>query len=135
MFQLCYMGSHLQWLNEFKHTVCLKFLHWHPRFSLSYLGSLMWGVSIHATLLQSFYYLFTHMLHVSVTQPSSGRNIYIGNYTTDNGSIVFRILVTVMDNNSHRFLVIGDVVAIAALTIANCCTLFLGTSQCNFDLL
>jgi hypothetical protein len=34
------------------------------------------------------------------------------------------ILVNMMDNNSDRFLVIVDVVAVAALTIGNCCTLF-----------
>jgi hypothetical protein len=36
----------------------------------------------------SFYYLFTYLLHVSVLRSSSGRN-----YTTDNGSVVFRIVI------------------------------------------
>jgi hypothetical protein len=50
--------------------------------------------------------------------------MYVGNYTTDNGSVI-RILDNVMDNNSNRFVVIGDVVGVAALIIAkSCCILF-----------
>jgi hypothetical protein len=42
----------------------------------------------------------------------------IGNYTIDSESVVFRMLVNVIDDNSDRFLVIVDLVAVAALTIA-----------------
>jgi hypothetical protein len=53
--------------------------------------------------------------------------ICVSNYTTDNGSVVISVLVSVMDDNSDRFLVIVDLVAVAALIIANCyCTLFAG---------
>jgi hypothetical protein len=48
-------------------------------------------------------YSFIYMLHVSVVRPSSVEIYLSGNYTTDNGSVVIRILVTVMDNNSDRF--------------------------------
>jgi hypothetical protein len=37
----------------------------------------------------------------------------------NNGSVVYGILVNMLDNNSDRFLVIVDVVAVAALIIAN----------------
>jgi hypothetical protein len=49
-----------------------------------------------------FYYLF-NMLHVSVIRPSSGRNIFARNYSTDSRSVVFRILVDIVDNYSDRF--------------------------------
>jgi hypothetical protein len=55
-------------------------------------------------------------------RPSSGRKIYVGNYTTDNGSLIFSTLVNVIDNNNNNnnnnndtFLVIVDVVAVAHL--------------------
>jgi hypothetical protein len=48
-----------------------------------------------------FYYLF-NMLHISVIRPSSGRNIFARTYSTDNGSVVFRILVN-MNSYSDRF--------------------------------
>jgi hypothetical protein len=68
------------------------------------------GVQSMKYFYSSLYYLFTYLLHVSVVRPSSSRNIYVGNYTTANGSVFF-ILINVMDNNSDRFLVIADVVA------------------------
>jgi hypothetical protein len=43
-----------------------------------------------------YYLLFTSVLHVSVIRPSSSRNVFIGNYPRDNGSVVIRTLVTVM---------------------------------------
>jgi hypothetical protein len=45
------------------------------------------------------------MLHVSVIRPSSSRDIFARTYSTDNGSIVFRILVNIMNNYSDRLLI------------------------------
>jgi hypothetical protein len=44
---------------------------------------------------------------------------------TDNGSVVFRILVNLVDNGDG-FLATVDVVAVAELIIANCCTYLAG---------
>jgi hypothetical protein len=49
-----------------------------------------------------FYYLF-NMPHVSVIRPSSSRNIFARTYSTDDGSVVFRILLNIMNNYSERF--------------------------------
>jgi hypothetical protein len=51
----------------------------------------------------SYYLLFTKLLHVSVVQPSSSRNIFARNYSTDNGYVAFRILVNIMANYSDQF--------------------------------
>jgi hypothetical protein len=50
------------------------------------------------TIVGFYYLLFTSLLHVSVVLPSSDRNIFIGYYPSDNGYIVIRTLITVMDN-------------------------------------
>jgi hypothetical protein len=34
-------------------------------------------------------YSFTYLLHLSVVDHLQEENIYVGNYTTDNGSVVF----------------------------------------------
>jgi hypothetical protein len=58
-----------------------------------------------------YYLLFTELLQVLVVRPSSSRNIYIyiyiyiyaRNYSTDNGCVVFRILVSIMDHYGDQF--------------------------------
>jgi hypothetical protein len=57
------------------------------------------GFRLHNVITVGFYYLlFTSLLHGSVVRPYSTRNIFIGNYPSDIGSVVIRTLVTVMDN-------------------------------------
>jgi hypothetical protein len=56
---------------------------------------------------------------VNAVYSDTSRNIY----TTDNGSVVFRILVNLTDN-SDRFLMTVDVVAFAELTVAKLFYLF-----------
>jgi hypothetical protein len=45
------------------------------------------------------------MIHISVLRPSSSRRIFFRTYSTDNGSVGFRILINVMNAYSDRFIV------------------------------
>jgi hypothetical protein len=57
---------------------------------------------------------------MSVIRPSSGRPIFARTYSTDNGSVVFRILVIIMNDCSDRFIVgrlLIDMIAILLIKI------------------
>jgi hypothetical protein len=74
------------------------------------------GVSVYATIFL-VYTIILYSLHVSVIRPSSCEHIYtLEINTTDNGSIVFRMLVNLVDNGDS-FLVTVVVVAVAQLAI------------------
>jgi hypothetical protein len=49
-----------------------------------------------------YYLLLLKLLHVSVVRPSSGRNIFARIHSTDNGSVVFTIQLTVNSCQSSK---------------------------------
>jgi hypothetical protein len=79
------------------------------------------GISVYATYFRSFYYYSSFATCFGLTVIFRQKYIH-WKLTTDNGSIVFRILVNLVVNDD-RFLVIVDMVAVAELTIVYCrCT-------------
>jgi hypothetical protein len=79
------------------------------------------------TIVGYFYYLiFFKLLHVSVVWPSSSRNIFARIYLTDNGSVVFRIQLTLWITiviGYGLYLVHSSTLKMEAVCVQNVCKL------------